>query len=76
MIQVRVMRGICDCILGTDWCHFKMVGIRGIRNYPPDHFTLRARLLIFPLESGHHCGAGGLPAQMVALYRGIEEARR
>ena len=50
-------------------------GNKGHKKLPPDHFALRARLLICPLESGHHCGAGGLPSQIVALYRGIEEAR-
>ena len=23
-----------DYILGIDWCHFKFVGIMGVRNYP------------------------------------------
>ena len=33
--------------------HFKMVGIRGVRTYPSDHFALQDRLLIFPPVAVH-----------------------
>ena len=62
-----------DYILGKDQCRFKMVGIRGIENYPSDHFVLRNRLLTCPTEAGHHCHTGGLLAHMGTVYRGSEE---
>ena len=72
--QNIVMQARCDYILGTDRCRFKMVGIRGVSNNPSYHFALQDRLLIFTMETGHHCGTGGLPAQMGAVHEGIEEA--
>ena len=50
-----------------------MVGIRGIRNYPSDHFILRVMLLIYPIKAGHYCKAGGLMAQMVNGNGGIND---
>ena len=35
-----------------------MLSIRGVRNHPPDHLVLQARLLISPTESVHHYGGG------------------
>ena len=66
--QGIAMRARSDYILGTDQLRFKMVVIRGRRNYPSYHFYLRARLLIFPTEAGHQCYPGGLPAQMVTVH--------
>ena len=74
VIQGIVMRAICDYILGTYWRRFKMVGIRGVKNYPSDHFTLRDRLLICLMEEYRHFGAGGLPEQIGPVHRGREEA--
>ena len=48
-----------------------MVVIRGVRNYPSGHFSLPVRLIIGPTEAGHHCGAGGLPEQIVSVYGDI-----
>ena len=62
-------------MLGTDWHHFKIVRIRDVRAYPSDHFALRARLLIYPTEAGHHCSADGLPAQIGSVHGGKEDSR-
>ena len=50
----RVQQGILlrsryDYILGTDRSRFKMVVIRGARNYSSDYFALRDRLLQIPV---------------------------
>ena len=62
-----------EYILGKDQRRFEMVGIRGIRNYPSDHFILRVMLLIYPIKAGHYCKAGGLLAQMVNGNGGIND---
>ena len=72
--QCKVMQARCDYIMGTDRRHFKIVGIRGVRYYPSDHFTPRARILIFPTEVRPHCGADGLPSKIGYVHRDIEEA--
>ena len=51
---------IGDYILGTDPCCFEMVVIRGVRNEPPDHFAIRARLLIYTTKEGKNFGTGGI----------------
>ena len=68
------MRERCAYILGIDWRRFKMVGIRGARNYNSDHFALRDRLLICRTEAGHHCSVGGIGTQIGAVRGGREEA--
>ena len=73
--QGRVMQSRSDYILGTYQDRFKMVGIRGIRNYPSDHFVLRSRLIIYPTEVGHHCEIGVLPGQM-GTVKGVSEDTR
>ena len=45
-----------------------MVGIRGVSNYPSYHFSLRARLLIFPPEAGHHLKSALIFPQDVLTY--------
>ena len=70
MIQGRLMRAKSDNILGKYRRRLKMVVIRGIRNYPSYQFSLRDSLIICPTKAGHHCGPGGLPAQMVNVHRG------
>ena len=62
-------------VQGTYQRHFKMVVIRGVRNFPLDHLVLRARLLIFPTEAFHHRDVGGLPSQMRTGNRGSKEIR-
>ena len=52
-----------------------MVGIRGVRNYPSDHFVLKAKLLICPNESGHQFNAGGPPAHIVTMQGGSKETK-
>ena len=64
MIQVRAMRARSDYILGIEWCRFKILGIRGVRDYPLYHFVLQARLLIYPTESGQHCNLG-VPPELI-----------
>ena len=72
MIQVRLMQARSDYILGTYRCLFKMVVIRGGRNYPSYHFIPKVRLLIFPNKAGHHYDTGGIPAKMGTIHRGSE----
>ena len=62
-----------DYILGKDWYGSGMVGIRVARNYPPDIFVLRARILIYPNESGHQCDTGGPLSQMGTVNGGDKE---
>ena len=52
-----------------------MVIIRVVRNYPSYHFIMRAILLIYPTEAGHHCYKGGLSAQMETVNGGSDETR-
>ena len=40
--QGRDIRARSDYILGIDRCRFKMVGIRGVRNYPSENLVLQA----------------------------------
>ena len=63
-----------DFILRTDQCCFRMVGIRGVSNYPSYHLILGARLLC-QTEAAHYCNTGGLPSQMGMVHRGIQENR-
>ena len=67
------MRSICDYILRTDRRCFEIVIIRGVRNYPSYHFALRARLIICPMEAGHHCLKSDLQAIMGAVNGGRDE---
>ena len=46
--QGTVLWSRCDYILRTDQHRFKMVGIRDMRNFSLNHFSLRARLLQRP----------------------------
>ena len=46
--QVIVLRLIRIYILGPDRRHFELVDIRDMRNFSPEHFALRARLLQRP----------------------------
>ena len=73
--QGRVMREISDYILGTYRRHFKIVGIRGVRNHPSDHFALRSWLLIFPTEAGHNCDIDQLTSQIGTVNGGRKETR-
>ena len=61
VIQGRVMRVRWDYILEKYQRSFKMMGRRGVSDYPSDHFVLQASLIIFPTEAGHHCSGGVLP---------------
>ena len=74
--QGRVMQASSDYILGADWCRFKMVGVRGIMNYPPDHLVLRSRILFSPTKAGHQWDEKGIPAQAGTVHRGIKETGR
>ena len=74
VIKVRLMRARFDYILGTDWRRFVILGIRDLINYPSDHAALRDRLLIYPTETGLHCGTAGLTAQIEALHGGREDS--
>ena len=72
VIQGIVMRGRCDYILEAVWPRFKMVVRRGVINHPLDNSSLRSSILIFPMDPDHHCGAGGIPAQIGAVH-GVRE---
>ena len=74
--QGRVVWTRSDYILGTYLRHFKIVEIRGIRNYPSDQLILQARLIICPTEVGKHCESGGLWSQMGTGHGGSEETGR
>ena len=73
--QVKTIQERSDYILGTYRLCFEMVGIRGVRNYPSDHFVLKAKLLICPNESGHQFNAGGPPAHIVTMQGGSKETK-
>ena len=62
--QRRMLWARCDYILGTDWRQFKVAVIRDVRNYPSNCPTLQTRLLIYPTEAGHQCGARVLLSQI------------
>ena len=74
MIQGISMQARCDYMLGAYRRRFKIVGIRDVRNYPSNKFSLQARLLIYPMEADQHYGAGCLPSQIGAVHGGIEDA--
>ena len=62
-----------DYILGTKWFCFKIVVMKGVSNYPSDHFSLRASLIIFPTKSGYHENVGGLPEKTGTVHGYIEK---
>ena len=64
VIQGILMHARGDYIMRIDRRLLEMVGIRGTRNYPSDHLSLRSKLLIYLTETGHHVGTGGLPSQI------------
>ena len=72
VIQGIVMWARCDYILEAVWPRFEMVVRRGLSNYPLYNSSLWSRILIFPMDPGHHCGAGGIPAQIGAVH-GVRE---
>ena len=75
MIQGRAMQARSYYIMGTDWRHFKMVGIRGVSNYPSEHLVLQSRLLIYPNKEGHQYDAGVPRIQMGNVRRCSKDTR-
>ena len=71
----RVIRASSDCILGTDRRRFKIVVMRGLRNFPQDNLFLRDRIIIHQTEDGHQCDAEGLASQMGMMHGGREDTQ-
>ena len=61
--QGTVIRSRCDYILRTYWCRFNLVGIRDMRNYSYNHFSLREWILRCPTR----CHAQSLQV-MIAFF--------